>query len=359
MRDRPCLLLHCQHSLGLGHLVRTFALAAALADRFRVTVLCGGELPDTLPRPDGVEVVPLPSAHRGEVVLSVFRARRPAAVVVELFPFGRKKLAPELVPLLGTARDAGAVTAASVRDLLVTRDDGSHDERASLTANALLDAVLVHSDPRLFRFEESFRPCTRLRVPIHYTGYVVGAAPPRRERPGGPLRILVSAGGGRVGRPLLRAAADAHRLLADVETTLVAGPFLPEDEWRALPRGVPGLLLRRSVPDLAAELAAATVSVSQCGYNTALQVVRSGLPALVVPFAAPGEDEQSRRAAKLAGLGAVRALDPTALDAPRLAAEIRALLRFRPRPLALDLDGAAATTRILEDLVLSHTAVFA
>jgi len=380
MLERPSILVHCQHSLGLGHLVRTFVLAGAFAQRFRVTVLCGGEVPETLPRPDALEVVPLPPLggidgplvsragldvrreleRRREIVLSVFRARRPAAVVVELFPFGRRKLAGELVPLLEAARAAGSVTVSSVRDLLVTRDDdGRHDERASLTANALLDSVLVHSDPRLFRLEESFRPRTRLRVPIHHTGFVVGAARGiQPERPAGGPRVVVSAGGGRVGGPLLRAAADAHRLLDGVETTLVGGPFLPEAEWRSLPR-VPGLRLRRSVRDLGAELTAATASVSQCGYNTALEVVSSGLPALVVPFAAPGEDEQARRAARLARLGAVRMLDPAALDGPRLAAEIRALLRFRPQPLDLDFDGAAASAQILEDLVLTREAICA
>ena len=379
MHDRLPLLLHCQHSLGLGHLVRTFALASALAGRFRVTTLCGGELPDALPLPDGVEVIALPPlggvrgalvsrdrgvdaaralALRRDVVLSVFHARRPAAGVVELFPFGRKKLAGELVPLLEAARAAGAVTACSVRDLLVTRDDdGRHDERASVTANALLDAVLVHADPRLARFEETFHPRTPLRVPIHHTGFIVrGERRVEAACAGGPPHVVVSAGGGRVGGPLLRAAADAHRLLGDVETTLVAGPFLPEDEWHSLPRGVPGLHLRRSVPDLGAELAAATASVSQCGYNTALDVLRSGLPALVVPFAAPGEDEQTRRATRLARFGAVRALDPAKLDAPRLATEIRALQRFRPRPLDLDLDGAAASARILEKMVRQRAA---
>ena len=30
---RPVLLFYCQHSLGIGHLTRSFALATALADR--------------------------------------------------------------------------------------------------------------------------------------------------------------------------------------------------------------------------------------------------------------------------------------------------------------------------------------
>jgi predicted glycosyltransferase len=357
MPDRcPRLLLHCHHSLGLGHLVRSLTLAEALAARFRVTLLCGGELPSAVVPPPGVELVPLPpqghSVVRRDRVLAAFRATRPAAVVVELFPFGRRKLAGELVPLLEAARSSGAVTACSVRDLLVrARDDQDrHDERASLLAGRLLDAVLVHADPRFARLEETFRPRTPLRVPVHHTGFV---ARPRRAPPGGRReRVVVSAGGGRVGGPLLRAAVEAYRLRRR-PTTIVAGPFLPEDEWRhlqALSRGANGLELRRSVPDLGAELARASVSISQCGYNTALDVLQAGVPALVVPFAAEGEDEQTRRAERLARLGAVRMLDASALDANRLAAELKALDDFRPRPLALDLDGAIASARILEEL---------
>jgi predicted glycosyltransferase len=377
---RPALLLHCQHSLGLGHLVRSLALAEALAGPFRVTVLCGGEVPAELPLPRGIDVVALPPLGgvrgalvsrdaavdaglalelRRERVLAAFRSLRPAAVVVELFPFGRRKLAGELVPLLEGARAAGAVTACSVRDLLVARDDaGRHDERASLLANELLDAVLVHADPRFARLDETFRPHTPLAVPVHHTGFVVRGAAEQvpewylLERGAGTSpHVVVSAGGGRVGGELLRAAAAAHRLLAGVRTTIVAGPFLPEEEWLALPRGVDGLELLRAVPDLGAVLQTASASVSQCGYNTALDVLRAGVPALVVPFAAPGEDEQARRAERLASLGAVRALEPTELDPARLAGEIEALLRFHPRRPELDLDGAGASALILERLV--------
>ena len=59
--SRPALLFYCQHSLGLGHVVRSFALAAALAQHFRVVLACGGELPDGLRPPENVDVVGLPA----------------------------------------------------------------------------------------------------------------------------------------------------------------------------------------------------------------------------------------------------------------------------------------------------------
>lgn len=376
MGSPPTALLYCQHSVGLGHLVRSYAIAGALAGRFRVILASGGEQTEALAPPAGVEIVRLPplaaSEHGGlvsrngisveialerrrDLLLERFRRERPELLVVELFPFGRKKFAPELLPLLEEARGK-AVVACSLRDLLVTgrRDQAWHDERASLIVNRLFDAVLVHADPRFARLEESFRPLTAIRTPVLYTGFVVpsgkrSASSPSRAR----RRLVVSAGGGAAGGALLRAAIEAHCLLGPsegLETTIVAGPFLPEREFvllRVLAGTAEGIELVRSVSDLGALLAEAAASVSQCGYNTALDLLQAHVPALVVPFAAPGEDEQTRRATRLARLGAVQTLDPARLDGPTLAAEIRRLLRFRPLPVQLDLRGAERTAELL------------
>ena len=57
---RPTLLFYCQHSLGIGHLTRSFALAQALLQHFRVVFLNGGRLPPGLPVPAGLEIIDLP-----------------------------------------------------------------------------------------------------------------------------------------------------------------------------------------------------------------------------------------------------------------------------------------------------------
>src|SRR6185312_9373347 len=117
------------------------------------------------------------------------------------------------------------------------------------------------------------------------------ATPPRREAGS---TVVVSAGGGRVGEPLLQAAIDAFPRLRErgMRMRVIAGPFLEDDAWRRLRArsDEPDLVVLREVGDLSAELARAAVSVSQCGYNTALEVLKSGIPALVVPYLAPGED---------------------------------------------------------------------
>lgn len=380
----PTLLFYCQPSLGIGHLSRAFALCGALSRRFDVVFVCGGKLPRAIRPPAGVRVIALPpigatldgrlvsrdrrwsleqaGEFRRRRILDVFRAVRPEAILIEFFPFGKKRFAGELLPLLEEARSLGPaapLVVCSIRDILVGRgqEQEEFDDRASELANGYFDAVLVHSDPAFARLEESFRPRVPLRTPVHHTGFVVpdgvsrGGSGPRRD-------LVVSAGGGIAGASLLRTAAEAHRLLNDLNMRIIAGPFLPEHAWQALRRqsaGRRGLTLRRSVPDLGTELRAARASLSQCGYNTALDILRAGVPALVVPFAERGEDEQTRRARRLERLGVVRVLDPRELRPHVLAEEIRALLRFRPRDPRLDLRGGPNTVRILDDL---HAARF-
>jgi predicted glycosyltransferase len=62
------------------------------------------------------------------------------------------------------------------------------------------------------------------------------------------------------------------------------------------------------------------------------------------------------RARRLAELGAVRMLDPGLLEPSLLAAEMRRLLEFRPRPVTLDVDGAESTARLLSELVAERAA---
>ena len=163
-----------------------------------------------------------------------------------------------------------------------------------------------------------------------------------------------------VGGTLLRTAAEAHRLhLARLGLTMriVTGPFLPAQDADALRSEAgrsPGLTVERFVPDLCAAMVRASASVSQCGYNTALDVLRAGVPALVVPYDEGRETEQSERARRLADLGALRVLPTREMSAARLARELVQLLSTEPEAVTLDLRGAATTAHIVSGLVARH-----
>ncbi len=387
---RPRVLHYCQHSVGLGHLVRSLSVAGALARRFDVVLVSGGPVPNGIEIPAGVELVPLPPVgsadgstdlvsledgteidevwqRRSEILLRTLDEVRPAAVVIELFPLGRRKFAGEIIPLLQRAHSLAGrpVVVCSVRDILVRKEavQQARDDEAARRLDQWFDAVVVHGDPRLARLEETFCPAVPLRVPVHYSGYVVPppTVTPVRDDPGAG-EVLVSAGGGLVGGPLLLAAAAAHRLELEgrgIVTRIVTGPFLPaEDRARleAEAASCQNLVIEGFVPDLRARIATAAVSVSQAGYNTSLDVLRAGVPALVVPYEAPGETEQRERAHRLAALGALRVLPADELTPPRLAAEITDLLSQRPKAVELDFAGAERTARIVAALVDARSA---
>jgi predicted glycosyltransferase len=379
----PVLYLYCQHSVGMGHFVRSLALSRALAEAFDVHFLNGGRAPEGLPLPGGItfhHLAPLgmdgeaqifsldpnltveqAQQQRTAYIMHMFAQRPPDVVITELYPFGRKKFAFELEPLLRAARARNAVIVCSVRDLLVSqrRDQQRHDDRTAAKLEAEFDAVIVHADPLFARLDESFHPTQALRTPIHYSGFVAPhdacADTVVREN-----RVLVSAGGGLVGGPLFQAALAMHtQSFARTQRPMmiVAGPFLPEKEWLELSRtaeDVAGVSVLRAVPDLSALMRASSHSISQCGYNTAMDILASGVAALVVPYVTSSENEQSVRAERLAAMGCVGLVNAAELSAETLAAGLERLASRPDSVGAFALDGARKTVRIVDDLLTSR-----
>ena len=127
---------------------------------------------------------------------------------------------------------------------------------------------------------------------------------------------------------------------------------LPAEAFEAhVRRAPPGVVIERARPDFQGLLARSRLSISQAGYNTVLEVLRAGCPAVVVPFAAAGETEQSQRARLLADRGALTVVSESDLCAEALDQGIRqALDQARDGPdggLSLQMDGAETTARIL------------
>src|SRR5205807_8474748 len=94
---------------------------------------------------------------RAAALLDAWRVARADLLLVELFPFGRRQMRFELLPLLEDARRLAPrpLVVCSVRDLLQSRPE-RETETAELAAR-LFDHILVHGDPRLAPFERTFR----------------------------------------------------------------------------------------------------------------------------------------------------------------------------------------------------------
>ena len=374
-----------QHLLGTGHLERVRRIAEALADRGANVHFVTGGIPIAGRMPRGVHIVQLPPIRVNDVsfkplrdeflqpiddafrqarlerVLHAFEEANPEVVVFETFPFGRRSLRFELFALLERIERTTPRPRllSSVREILQLEEVSGRDAEAWELADRWFDGILVHGDAAFARLEETSPYAARSRVPIHYTGFVTapGTAPPRAPRDEQD-EIVVSAGGGGTGTHVLEAAIRARKLSRWRELTwrVLVGPGVEEARFRELAaHAEPGLVVERNRPDFPALLARARVSVSQAGYNTVMDVLRSGAPAVMVPFAGRRESEQRMRTERLARLGAIDLLDERDLSPAALAAAIeRAAERGEGSVPAFDMDGAAASAALIADYALSR-----
>lgn len=375
---RRRVLLYVQHLLGIGHLRRVAALARACAEHgLNATVASGGfpvaeidlggarlvQLPPLRSRDECFSGLVGPNGQAPDVawldrrrglLLELFGEIRPHVLVIEMFPFGRRQLRFELLPLLDAVNAAVLKpwAVSSVRDVLTARTPKRTAEAASW-ARQRFDSVLVHGDPSVVRFEESFPAAADIADKIFYTGYV--ADPPGRpEGPGAPgwNEVVVSAGGGAVGETLLRTALEARPLSqagSKRKWRLLAGGNMPAELVAALAATAPdGIIVERARPDFADLLANCAASISQGGYNTVIAIVQARARAVIVPFARGGQTEQSMRTARFEALGLVRCVDERYLTPARLAAAVDAeLTGQRPRGGGIAVDGAERSAALI------------
>jgi predicted glycosyltransferase len=361
-----CVLFYVQHLLGIGHLARASRIAHALAQNsFKVTMVTGG-----MPVPGfpglGIDVLQLPAikssdegfsklidaggqeidetfkAHRSDKLLSILDRTRPDVVIVEAFPFGRRQMRFELQPFLEAARamHPRPLIATSIRDILQESRKPGRAEETVETIQSYFDLVLIHGDPAFNRLEDTFPLAPAIAERVVYTGLVAGLAP----EPGEKFNVIVSAGGGGAGGAIIKAAIETAGQTAFGSWCIVTGPNF-QSAMPSLPAHVSLFSFRPDFPRL---LAAADISVSQAGYNTACDLLRAGCRAVLVPFAVNGETEQTRRAEGLAKLGLATVVSEADLSAATLKAAMAAALG-KPKPKAphLNLDGAAGTALVL------------
>lgn len=371
-------MFYCQHSIGMGHLMRTLRLAEECFKDGPVRLICGGPIPVKLKIDPRMEVDALPPLIIGprKALIDPFhltdvdriferrldqsaqavREFSPDALVVEMFPFGRKKFAKEILSIIEASRESSnARLFSSVRDVLITsrRDQSRHDCRAATILNEHFDGVLVHSDPTLVSLDATFSALSRVRIPIHYTGYVssnCASTACRRER-----TVIVSAGGGRVGRTLIEAAIDAAKNIKKslgLDMVVVTGPLSNARTTYATGKGPAKRV--EFIKDMTAVLERSTLSISQCGYNTAADVLKARIPAVFVPFETKTEDEQLHRADLLAGCGRTVTLRQYALTPETLIQAARQALGTAKKPQTappVSLDGARRSREIVSEWI--------
>ena len=378
---KNALVYCCRSEKHTGHPIRAMELARELCETMEVTVILDDESSMNVDVPNSVRLLFLPALKvdpdsnifdfeesqqlrhsivaRRDRILEEFEKLKPRLVIVDNFPFTEHRLKGEVLPLIERAHNGvyGASSVVCTTDGIMIDETAKGEDRADTAAVLLdkyFDVVIVQSDPVFARLEEFFQPQETIQTPSYHVGFVVPA--PAKSLPRGE-GILISAGDGRFGGKLFRAAVEAHRVLWPIAARpmkIIAGDRLPKEEWRDLKTSadeLDGLIITRAVTDLRGDMSAARCSVSQCGYNTALSAIGSKTSSLFVPCLESQHREQLIRAQRLVYWGAGRLLMPRHLNSASLANEISQLLQFEPRPIQFDMNGVANAVKVIEGVM--------
>ena len=317
-------------------------LSLSMGERYRTVGLCRMRLDLTRPVVHPLDFLEddscLMTSEAGMTVSEAMTARRkrimrevvefePDVVITEYYPLGRWIFGLELLPAIEEARRRGAKIVCSVRDNLRPLYDesgerklpgaeygarcGGYYRRAIDLLNSRYDALLVHSDEQLISLRETVPGMEEIVIPIIYTGYLssslnvnVGAGASMNWQRDGVPYIVMSAGGGHGERDFFRAwlpAIDkvrAARLGSGGKVVALAGPLMEAESYSRLMEMCsvfPNIELKRYCGDFQRLLDGATLSVSRAGYNTAVNILRSKTPALIMPAGLLGDQEVRAR----------------------------------------------------------------
>ena len=401
MSHEPRMLIYSQDGLGLGHMRRTSLLAAEFLKQVpgaSALTLSDSPLGQFFATAPGHDFLKLPSirksgpgewesvslaasfkdvlALRRRLIAGAVREFDPDVLLVDHMPHGAMG---ELLPALRKLRGHRAQVVLGLRDII----DSPEVVRRRWTAEGAYEAleefydeVLVYGSREVLDVASEYAwpkgPAQRLT----YAGYVC-AEPHRRARrlavvddqatvadldgitrqqvPSAPT-VLVVAGGGADAYPMmsgvLDSAAEVHEQTG-AEFLFVTGPFMPGAKVAGLRRrasALPMVEVRRRIHGRR-RVAGADLVVSMAGYNTTIELLNEGTPALLIPRSGPSA-EQRIRASLFGQRDWVHWLDPDLLGTGAVTDAVVAALTDPPCPSRHpDLDGrTTAVSRLTSRL---------
>jgi len=282
-------------------------------------------------------------------------------------PFGRKAFRFELDPILngiGSGTLQPCLRLCSLRDILVEKTDkDKYETRVLKQLNSSFDGLLIHSDPDFIPLQETFGSMESITIPYRYTGFIAPTA--TRQQAGRTLRqelglsdqnklVVASIGGGNVGAELLQATARAALLLeqdtTNIHIHLFTGVYSAPDLQETLKKISNTIVVHGFSSNFPDWLDAADISISMAGYNTCMNLLAAGIPALLYPF---GQNrEQAMRISAFSKTSDFILLEPEDLAPDRLAGHITSQLRFPKKPSLARLNGAVQSCRLISETTL-------
>ena len=373
---KPKVMFWVQHLLGIGHVFRAMRVAKGLARAGCETHLVWGgtQIPsmDTtgihmhfleavhvsdedfkaLLRDDGSVMDDNGKEKRADHLMQLFNDINPDILITEAYPFGRRQMRFELIPLMqaAKARRPKPLVVCSIRDILQENRAAKRVRESLDSIHQWFDLVMVHGDPDLIPIEATLEHSEEIKEKLLYTGLVTPDPIDLSIATSITPDVIISAGGGAVGKALMHVAVDAMKLSQTLPYNwcLTTGPDLPQREFDDITSRAPkGMSVTRFIDDLAAVMAQAKVSVSRAGYNTIGDLLRAKCPAVLVPFAGGLETEQLRRAQMMEKQGLAALLLEEELTPQNLANAVDNASTLTAKAAKFDLNGAENAARLL------------
>lgn len=351
------ILMYSHDTYGLGHIRRTMAIAAHLAEPgVNILILTGSPIAGRFQIPEGVDFVRVPGmikrsntiyvphsinieAHhamhiRQSIIEATAKAFDPKLFIVDKVPLGLKG---ELKPTLEWFREKRPQTriVLGLRDILddaqSTRRDWEH-KKFNEALEKLYSEIWIYGNKDFYDPVKEYDIPESLNHKIVYTGYIPRPAPPKKYFDKGRGRkklVLVTTGGGGDGFPVL----DSYLKMleqngkAPFRSLLVTGPFIPRDQLddlleRARARNVPLVSFMKKIER---KLAEAELVISMGGYNTVCEILSMKKNSLIIPRETP-RLEQTIRAKILQDRGLVSYLPWSELSPETLHERITTML---------------------------------
>jgi predicted glycosyltransferase len=353
-------LFYCQYGVGIGHLMRSLNLCRSLIKEFEIDFLLGGyDLNLSLDSPR-FHLLPLPPLSESDLEgnekhtkmaqrLKLIEALHTPYdfLITGMFPFSKLDYKREVESLICKLKtlNSHCLVACSQRDSISQLPLASELETLNIIKQ-YYDLIFVHSDPRIFRLEESFNLTYELTDKLIYTGFIVNPdadiSPKPRQN-----RIVVSLGSGSFGNELFHAVSKVIPAFFDYQFLFSMGPKAPLLLSKELTRqiqddGLKNCEIVNFIDNFPECLSKSALSISLGGYSI-IDAVSTKTPAIIYPV---NFFDQFARAIKFARLGFLSII--TDLAPETLIPLMRRTLSMTPPSIQIDMAGTEKTTQQLK-----------
>ncbi|MAR79639.1 MAG: hypothetical protein CMM18_05365 [Rhodospirillaceae bacterium] len=375
------VLFYVQHLLGIGHLKRVSIIVKQMSLKgLDVTVISGGNRVDSIDF-GKASFIQLPSAkakdsnfstlidengntindiwkkNRRELVLNVFQKLEPHILITEMFPFGRNQMKFELLPLLEEANNSNVTIISSIRDIIVSDIKKTKVEQRNFLLTKYYKYILVHGEEKYYSIGKNLG-LDKLNIKkIYYTGYVCNQKNNKNSLPRYKKEILVSAGGGAVGKKIIVNAIKASSLFFDQDFTWRILIGLNENdqnkkEYSKLAHQTgKKIIIEYFTENFNILLSNCLVSISQAGYNTFLEAISCKVKSIFIPYAEDIKSDQIIRARSFSSLNFIKYIDEKDLNPSKIKDSIIELMKQEDREFNLpNFDGAENTYKFINGL---------